>query len=372
RNSSSSLNLNLENVSIFDILDPITSEISRNPTYQKVKQYSHESIKKLNNRKKNLKFNLNNDDMKNLKELLSHRVDKFYIRLDKTMTASKTEKLYYAATMYTIFFGGLIIGKHPEYFHIMYSFLCILLLPVRILTYYKMNFGYYLADLCYFVNFLLLLFIWIFPESKMLFVTCSSFSYGTLSFAVLTWRNKLVPHSIEKTTSTFIHVFPPSVMYCITHQIPYELKKTRFPGSIKLKEWDIWYGILYTSFMYFIWQITYHYFITIKRAEKIKKGKITSFEYLRKAFATKPIGKFVNSLPEPLPVVAFTLIQYTYQLLTMIVCPFVFKYKHFASLFVSFIFFMASYNGAAYYVDFYGKRLQKEVERLQREIDELQ
>ena len=116
----------------------------------------------------------------------------------------------------------------------------------------------------------------------------------------------------------------------------------------------------------------YHYFITIRKADKIKKGKVTSFEYLRKAFAKKPIGKFVNSLPEPFPVVAFTIIQYGYQLITMSVCPFLYSYKHVCSLFVSFIFLCATYNGATYYVDFYGKKFQREVVKLQGEIESLQ
>ncbi|GMF04072.1 unnamed protein product [Ambrosiozyma monospora] len=55
----------------------------------------------------------------------------------------------------------------------------------------------------------------------------------------------------------------------------------------------------------------------------------------------------------------------------MSLCPFLFKYKYAASAFISFIFLTASYNGATYYIDFYGKRLQKEVERLQAEISDL-
>ncbi|QPG76785.1 hypothetical protein FOA43_004179 [Brettanomyces nanus] len=161
-------------------------------------------------------------------------------------------------------------------------------------------------------------------------------------------------------------------MYVITHELSYEFKKKRFPGSLKLEHWEFMYGILYTSIVYFIWQLTYHYFITIRRADKIKNGQVTSFEYLRKAFANKPIGKFVNSLPEPLPVVAFTLIQYGYQLTTMSLCPLFFQYKYAASVFVSLIFLTASYNGATYYVDFYGKKFQKEIARLQDGLNKLQ
>ncbi|GMG20955.1 unnamed protein product [Ambrosiozyma monospora] len=364
-----------ENLTIFDLLDPTSYaiELSKSQTYQKVKNYSTTSLKKLNDKRKQkkIKFNISNEELHQLKQQLHKQVDKTYLKIDKTLKASQTEKLYYAATIYIIFLMGICIGKHPAYFHVFYTVISCVLLPIRFLTYYKMNYGYYLADLCYFVNALVFLFIWVWPDSKMLFVTCASFSWGTLSFAVITWKNKLVLHSIEKTTSTFIHVLPPTVMYVITHQIPKSVKKQRFPGAMKLETWDLWYGVFYTSLMYFVWQMSYHYFITIRKAEKIKNGKVTSFEYLRKAFANKPIGKFVNSLPGNMPVVAFSLLQYMYQLCTMSLCPIFFKYKYAASAFVSFIFLTASYNGATYYIDFYGKRLQKEVERLQAEISDL-
>ena len=70
--------------------------------------------------------------------------------------------------------------------------------------------------------------------------------------------------------------------------------------------------------------------------------------------------------------VAFTIIQYGFQLIPMSVCPFLYSYKHVCSLFVSFIFLCATYNGATYYVDFYGKKFQIEVVKVQEEIELLQ
>lgn len=39
---------------------------------------------------------------------------------------------------------------------------------------------------------------------------------------------------------------------------------------------------------------------------------------------------------------------------------------------MSFIFVMASYNGATYYIDVFGKRFEKEVNKLKKEVEELQ
>lgn len=364
----------LEGITLLDLLEPTSFNIDlkkkRDETYKWVQNYYNEKKKSVNSNIK--KFNMNSDDLHELKRILHTRIDKAYKRIDETQKASTTEKIFFSISVYMIFFFGYLIGNCPQYVHIVYSIIFIILMPIRLITYYKIGFGYYLADLCYYVNFLLMFYIWIMPNSQMLFVSCCSFSWGTLSFAVITWRNKLVFHSIEKITSTFIHVLPGVIMYVITHQLSHDYKLSRFSGSVKLQQWDIMYGILNTSLLYFIWQLSYHYFITIRKAEKIKKGKVTSFEYLRKAFAKKPIGKFVNSLPEPFPVVAFTILQYCYQLVTMSLCPILYSYKHICSLFVSFIFLCATYNGATYYVDFYGKKFQKEVIKLQSEIESFQ
>ncbi|ODQ44711.1 hypothetical protein PICMEDRAFT_18111 [Pichia membranifaciens NRRL Y-2026] len=365
---------NLEGITLLDLLEPASFNIDlkkkRDETYKWVHNYYKEKKKSVNLNMK--KLNMSSDELLELKKVLHERIDKAYTRIDQTQKASTTEKIFFSISVYMIFFFGYLIGNHPQYVHVVYSIIFTILMPIRLITYYKIGYGYYLADLCYYVNFLLMLYIWVLPQSQMLFVTCCSFSWGTLSFAVITWKNKLVFHSVDKITSTFIHVLPGVIMYVITHQLPYEYKLIRFNGSIKLQHWDIMYGIFNTSILYFVWQLCYHYFITIRKADKIKKGKVTSFEYLRKAFAKKPIGKFVNSLPEPFPVVAFTIIQYGYQLITMSVCPFLYSYKHVCSLFVSFIFLCATYNGATYYVDFYGKKFQREVVKLQGEIESLQ
>lgn len=363
----------LEGVTLLDLLEPGNLNIDfrkrKNDTYKWVQSYYKD---KKNSVDKNIRRLNSKDEFLEFKKLLHRKIDDAYKKVDETQRASTTEKVFFSFTVYFIFLFGYLIGNCPQYVHIVYSAIFCLLMPIRLLTYYKIGYGYFLADLCYYVNYLLLLYIWVLPDSQLLFIACCSFSWGTLSFAVITWKNKLVFHSIDKITSTFIHVVPGVIMYVITHQLSPDFKLKRFSGSVKLQQWDIMSGIFNTSIFYFIWQFAYHYFITIRKAEKIKKGKVTSFEYLRKSMANAPIAKFVNSLPEPFPVIAFTLIQYGYQLITMSLCPLLYKYKHLCSAFVSFIFLSATYNGATYYVDFYGKKFQKEVEKLQKDIASLQ
>lgn len=314
-----------------------------------------------------------NSELMRLNENLLSNLGKFDKRLHDSLRSSTTEKLFYAMAITLIATCGFLIGKYPQWFHVFHTALFCVLMPIRFYTYFKLSFQYYLADLCYYVNLLLIVFIWWFPDSQLLFVSVFSLAMGTLSFAVITWRNSLVLHSIEKSTSSFIHIMPPVTLFVIVHELPEDYRAARFPAVAGIDHWNFINGIIWTSIYYTLWQVCYHYFITIKRKEQIEKGKVTSFTYLKKKNKNDVLGKFVNSLPYTwMQIAAFTLIQFGYQILTMSFCPIWFRYKHACGAFMFFIFIWASYNGATYYIDVFGKRLEKEVERLKMEVIELQ
>lgn len=297
----------------------------------------------------------------------------FDARVQRKLQLSSVEKLFYAMAMACIAASGFVIGKYPSHFPLFHTILFCLLMPIRFYTYFKRSYQYYLADLCYYVNLLLMLFIWVFPSSPSLFISVFALSMGTLSFAVITWRNSLVLHSIEKTTSSFIHIMPPVTVFVMVHQIPKSVLEKQYPAVAKIEAWNFVNGILWTSFYYSVWQAAYHYFITIKKKEEISRGKVTSFTYLKDKNSKSLMGRWVNSLPTWwMQTAAFTLIQFGYQILTMSFCPIWFNYKYACGGFVSFIFIWASYNGATYYIDVFGKRLEKEVARLQQEVADLQ
>lgn len=347
-----------------------------------INQVSENTKKKFNEMKSKTKLKFNNnyqskkkrlDDLVKFTENLNNKLIKFDSKIHQQLQSSNTEKAFYALALTTIAFAGFIIGKYPTYFPLFHTTLFLILMPIRFYTYFKLSYNYYLADLCYYVNILVMLFIWIFPDSPMLFIAVFSLSLGTLAFAVITWRNSFVLHSIEKTTSSFIHIMPPISLFVIVHELPPDYQAIRFPGVVKVDQWNFSRGIFITSIFYTIWQVGYHYFITIRKKDKIEKGKVTSFSHLKNAKRDSVLGKFVNGLPYNwMQILAFTLIQFGYQLLTMVFCPIWFKYKHLCAIFVTFIFSWASYNGATYYIDVFGKRYEKEVNKLKLEITNLQ
>jgi len=96
-----------------------------------------------------------------------------------------------------------------RYVHISYTLQLLCLLPYRCYKYKKLQWHYFLFDLCYYVNILNFVFLWILPHSPSLFVACYCLSHGSVASAIITWRNSLVFHDSDKVTSLFIHIYPP-------------------------------------------------------------------------------------------------------------------------------------------------------------------
>lgn len=342
--------------------------------FNEMKYKTRRTFKKLTEDSKQARVRrFTSSDLAKFQDNLNAKLAHFDSRVHDSLESSSTEKGFYAAAVSLLAAAGFIIGKYPTYFPVFHTVLFCSLMPIRFYTYFKQSFQYYLADLCYYVNLLLMLYIWVFPQSKSLFISVFALTLGTLSFAVITWRNSLVLHLIEKTTSSFIHIMPPVTMFVLVHELPEEYRAIHYPAIAKIEKWNFFNGILFTSIYYTIWQVTYHYFITVKRRDKIAKGRVTSFTYLKKKNSKSVLGRFVNSLPYTwMQISAFTLIQFGYQILTMLPCPIWYQYKHACGAFVAFIFAWSAYNGATYYIEVFGKRFEKEVDSLKSEVMELQ
>ncbi|KAL1963366.1 hypothetical protein VTN77DRAFT_8382 [Rasamsonia byssochlamydoides] len=316
------------------------------------------------------------EQLEKYRRRMKESVERLGKQWNATATVTIREKISFIAGVLNIFISGYLIGAYPQYFYYWYTGQLIYFMPIRVYTYHKRGWHYFLADLCYFVNFLSLLSIWVFPRSKRLLISTYCLAYGNNAVAIAMWRNSMVFHSMEKVVSLFIHIMPPVVFHCLTHLTPTETLKVRFPAIYSVKfsapgspeHYTLWQMMLWASIPYGIWQLSYHIFISVRRRDKIAAGRPTSFTWLRRSYAKTWIGKFVLSLPEHLQEPAFMMIQYIYALLTMIPCPIWFWYRWGSSFFLIVVFIWSIYNGATYYIDVFGKRFQKELEQLKKDV----
>lgn len=135
------------------------------------------------------------------KKRMHQSVDRLGKKWNDSKAVTAREKLSFIAGVLNIFISGYLIGAHPEWFHTWYSAQLLYFMPIRYYTYHKRGYHYFLADLCYFTNFLVFLSIWIFPNSKRLFISSYCLAFGNNAVAIAMWRNSLVFHSLDKVTS---------------------------------------------------------------------------------------------------------------------------------------------------------------------------
>ncbi|RSL46238.1 hypothetical protein CEP53_010401 [Fusarium sp. AF-6] len=308
---------------------------------------------------------------------MQRRVDKLGKRWNDTKVISAREKVSFIFGVMNIFVSGYLIGGFPEYFHMWYTVQLLYFMPIRFFTYHRRGYHYFLADLCYFVNFLLFLSIWVFPGSKRLFLAAYCLAFGNNAVAIIMWRNSLVFHSFDKVTSLFIHIMPCATLHCIVHLLSPETQRERFPAIWTVKTSppgsptayaNVVSMLAWSTIPYTIWQLSYYFFITVRRKEKIAAGRPTSFTWLRKSYSKTWIGKFVLAQPERMQEACFMMIQYSYAVLTMLPCPLWFLSRWASTAFLISVFTWSIYNGATYYIDVFGVRFQKELEAMKAEV----
>ena len=188
--------------------------------------------------------------------------------------------------------------------------------------------------------------------------------------------NPFISEPLTSAFSLFIHIMPPVTLHCLVHLTAPAFQKERFPAIYAIRysppSSPQHYGLLammvWATLPYTIWQLSYHFLITVRRREKIAAGRPTSFTWLRKSYGKSWIGRIVLSLPEPLQEPAFMMVQYIYALGTMLPCPIWFWYRWPSALFLMAVFAWSIYNGATYYIDVFGKRFQTELEQLKKDV----
>ena len=200
-------------------------------------------------------------------------------------------------------------------------------------------------------------------------------------FSLFGQGHKVSAYAVPRTSSAkidslFIHIMPPVTLHCLVHLTPPEVQLARFPSIYAIAQSApdsaLHYSLLgmmaWSSVPYAVWQLSYHFFITVRRREKIAAGRPTSFTWLRRSYAKSWIGRLILGMPEKLQEPAFMLTQYLYALGSMLPCPVWFWYRWPSAIFLLSLFVWSIYNGATYYIDVFGTRFQKELEQMKKDV----
>ncbi|KAF8480016.1 hypothetical protein DFH94DRAFT_739736 [Russula ochroleuca] len=289
-----------------------------------------------------------------LKLKVSTRIVSLSAAWQSSKVVRTRDKISFFFGVMSLVFSALLFGLAPQYVHISYTLQSLCLLPYRFYKYKKLQWHYFLFDLCYYVNILNFVFLWILPHSPSLFVACYCLSHGAVASAIITWRNSLVFHDADKVTSLFIHIYPPFTFTIIRHFYPGA--EERFPALKELPRLQPWRALLLSSAIYIVWQFLYWKLVYVDRRKKLESGqRTTSLHWM----LNKPglIGDMLSKVKPGNRELYFMLGQFVYAVLTDVPAVFVLYDSPFWSgAYILLILSVSVWNGGGFYIEVFGRK----------------
>ncbi|RXW16000.1 hypothetical protein EST38_g9857 [Candolleomyces aberdarensis] len=308
-------------------------------------------------------------ELKEIKFKFATRMSSLVTTWQSAQVVRTREKVSFFFGVMNLLFTALIIGLAPQWVHISYTVQGLYLLPLRYYQYKKRAWHYFLFDLCYYVTILNFIYFWFFPGSSFLFIACYCLSHGSLASAVITWRNSLVFHDQDKVTSLFIHIYAPLAFTVIRHFYPNA--EARFPALKEVQHLEPVKALLLSSVIYVVWQLLYWKFLLVDRRQKIQSGqRTTSFSWLLND-KRGAIGRVLSSVPEQWKLESFMFGQLLYAILTELPAVFLlYDSPTSSAIFLFVIFAVSVWNGGGFYIEVFGRKFEREVEALRKELAE--
>jgi len=254
---------------------------------------------------------------------------------------------------------------HPALFRYFYPAVIAPQLGLRYVLYRRAKWHYFLIDFCYWVNFLAFcLLTGPLASSRTLWHIVFVCANGPLLAAIITWRNSLVFHSIDKVTSVYVHLFPPLLTWC---------ERWHGSGALDVREgassseMGVAGWLVHPTLFYLFWQAVYLLKTEVIDVELLRRdpGIVTSLRWLAvdtKAGAHRVVLKWCRSVrlmgpQEPFDhnglktKAIFVAAQFAFTLLCFLPMKLVHDSYVVHSALICIVFAWSVYNGACYYIE---------------------
>jgi hypothetical protein len=196
------------------------------------------------------------------------------------------------------------------------------------------------------------------------------FRNGPLLWAIVTWKNSLVFHDVDKITSVFIHALPPIVTFVIKN-FPEASKYVSYQTCID-SECSVSFGQMIIPHLLFFafWQLCYYLKTEVIDRDHIKRDTniITSFRFM-KQYKGSPVYKILNKYAEKYQLFIFMTLQFTYHLLTIIPVKLMYDYPTLHFIAMGYVFVQCVHNGSNFYIE---KFSSSYIQRLQEIANSLE
>ncbi|CAF0853665.1 unnamed protein product [Adineta steineri] len=292
-----------------------------------------------------------------LKSQLQRRIHILSENLNKPDFIRIRDKITFTVSVANICFSPLLASRWPHILPIFYTIQALFLITLRFFIYKHKHWHYFVYDLCYFVNLLTLIYLWILPSSEILFTVCYTLSHG-----------------LDKITSMFIHMYPPLTLFTLRWILPIDLQVKHYPAIIKIgSTLPLGTAVFYTVVFYLLWQVLYYAFIVYGRRDKVASGsRVTSYTWLlndKKGFLAHLMDKFgfggEDNGINPAKLIFYFFLQFAYMLISILpACLWFYQYMYLNGIFICLIFAFSVYNGASYYIDVFSRQYIKSLKLL--------
>ncbi|CAK0890065.1 unnamed protein product [Prorocentrum cordatum] len=176
---------------------------------------------------------------------LKGRLDQGLSRARSSRARQLRHMVCFVCSMADVVVTSIWLGASPWTLHWYYTIKLSGLIVGRAVWYRWHGWHYFLYDLCYFSNLVLLVYIWVLPNSEVLFEAAYGLS-GVLMVSIPVFRNSFVPHSLDRITSLHIHLGPALQLYVLrwySNGRPVWWSETCPSGGLPAEEVRSWFGL---------------------------------------------------------------------------------------------------------------------------------
>mmetsp|Transcript_33794 Transcript_33794/g.105397 ORF Transcript_33794/g.105397 Transcript_33794/m.105397 type:complete len:488 (-) Transcript_33794:96-1559(-) len=167
------------------------------------------------------------------------------------------------------------LGYSPEKYYLYYTAQVVFMIGCKIFDYRVKAQHYFLLDFCFFANYCVLAWIWLFPASGF-FYNASEGVCGLLAISVVAFRNSCVPHDFVRISHAYVHF--PAVIFLFS-------VKMRCEGDLcvgmEAGNASRWYRRFVEAWsMYATWAVAYGSVIFVIAKNRIsRKQRDTLYSY---------------------------------------------------------------------------------------------
>jgi hypothetical protein len=292
------------------------------------------------------------------KQKFKEKVEKLINKYKSAQVVRNIDKIMFMVGLSRLVLEAFIIGRAPCLYPYYFSFMLCFFVLCRFIYYRWLHWHYFLLDFCYWANFIMMLFLWVFPENEFLFISSYAFAMGPLLLAIPIFKNSMVIHSLDRITSVFIHLVPGYTIWGIRSG---NCECWKVAETIP----SFYSYMLYPSILYFIWAFVYYiilFKLAFQRCER--KNNLTLFKYHledKKSIFYKLSGTF----GEKVRPFAFMGIHMIFSLVTLILTYLTLYSHHVQFVLLSMCLAKTFWMAANYYMEIFTKNYELRLQQLE-------